>query len=340
MPRPEAAATGQWTPEAAFRYCERLARNHYENFTVGSLLLPRDKRRHAYAIYSYCRFADDLGDEATPSSEGKDSAPYSSWQMEEVPGQHSGADSEVDLPTYRLALLDRWQEELEKCYRGTPSHPIMVALQETVREYDIPIEPFLKLIEFNRMDQRVNRYATFQDLLHYCDHSANPVGHLVLYIFGYRDQERQRLSDYTCTALQLANFWQDVARDYAMGRIYLPQEDMDRFGYTEVQLARGEANHAFRQLMAFQVERTRDLFAQGSRLLGTLEGAAQLEVALFTRGGMAILDRIQQVDYDVLSARPTLSRRRKGWLFLSAWLGWKLGRTQGLAGTFPRGTRS
>ena len=191
--------------EEGYSRCAELARSHYENFSLGSWLLPRDKRKHSYAIYAFCRFVDDLGDE------------------------YDGD---------RLKALDTWERELTLCYEGTPRHPYMVALQETIRTFDIPREPFLKLIEANRMDQVNTRYATYDDLKHYCRHSANPVGQMVLYVFGYRDDERHRLSDYTCTALQLTNFWQDVARDYAMGRIYIPLEDIKRFGYTEGQLAR------------------------------------------------------------------------------------------------------
>jgi squalene synthase HpnC len=327
MSQPAATTTGQWTTEAAYRYCERMARTHYENFTVGSQLLPREKRRHVYAIYGYCRSVDDLGDEADPDSDGGNETGASSPLTRGEPGgSHPRAGPEEDLAVYRLDRLDWWRAELEACYQGTPTHPVMVALQETVRRFDIPMSPFLKLIEANRMDQRVARYATYQDLLHYCDHSANPVGHLFLYLFGYRDAERQRLSDATCTALQLANFWQDVARDYVKGRIYLPLEDLARFGYTEAQLARSEASDAFRSLLAFQVQRTREMFAEGAPLVGLLEGPVKLDVALFTRGGLAVLEEIQRRQYDVLTERPALSRRRKGMLFLSAWLNWKLGR--------------
>ena len=180
------------TVAEAYARCAELARAHYENFTVGSWLLPRDKRRHVYAIYAFCRFVDDLGDEHR-------------------------AD--------RLEALDAWQQDLLRCYEGDPRHSYLVALRETIREFDIPQEPFLKLIEANRMDQTVTRYPTYRDLDFYCQHSANPVGHLMLHVFGYRDVERRRLSDYTCTALQLANFWQDVDRDHSMGRIYIPLEE-------------------------------------------------------------------------------------------------------------------
>lgn len=279
------------TAEEGYSRCAALAKSHYENFTVGSWLLPREKRNHVYAIYAFCRFVDDLGDE------------------------HQGD---------RLSALDAWEHDLLRCYEGTPHHPYMVALQDTIRSFDIPRGPFLKLIEANRMDQTNSRHPTYGDLDHYCQHSANPVGHLALYIFGYRDEKRQQLSDYTCTALQLANFWQDVARDYAMGRIYIPLEDMERFGYTEVQLAQGVVTDQFRSLMAFQVERARDLFRRGLKLVDTLQGRFKLDVALYSLGGMKVLDAIERQDYDVLSARPALSKPAKVRLMLGTALKLKL----------------
>ena len=275
----------------AYDRCERLARTHYENFTVGSRLLPGDKRRHFYAIYAFCRFVDNLGDEF----EGD-----------------------------RLRALDYWEEEVEACFSGTPTHPYMVAVQDTIRLFDIPREPFLRLIEANRMDQRTKRYATYADLDHYCRHSANPVGRLVLYVCGHRDEERQRLSDFTCTALQLANFWQDVARDYAMGRIYIPREDMDRFGYTEEELAQGVVTDGFRRLMAFEVDRARDLFHQGLPLVDRVDGTLKLDIALFSKGGLSVLDNIERQGCDVLSRRPVVGRARKLRLLVSTLLKLKL----------------
>ena len=275
----------------AYRLCERLARSHYENFTVASFLLPKDKRKHFYAIYAFCRFVDDLGDEF----EGD-----------------------------RLKALDFWQDETEACFSGAPSHPYMVALRETVRSFDIPKEPFLRLIKANRLDQTITRYPTFADLEYYCRHSANPVGHLVLYICGYRDEERQRLSDYTCTALQLANFWQDVARDYAKGRIYLPREDMDRFGYTENELSVGEITDNFQQLMAFEVDRARGLFRKGLPLVDMVDRDLKLDIALFSKGGMSVLASIERQNYDVLSRRPVVGKGKKMYLLLSTLLKLKL----------------
>ena len=330
------ASSANPSRESAHQYCARLARSHYENFTVGSWLVPRDKLRHIYAVYAYCRTVDDLGDEATPGtgpSEGAGSKPSidtTSLLAESLARQDPA--TKRDVKSHRLALLDLWQTELEACYSGVPTHPVTVALQETIETFDLPQEPFLKLIEANRMDQQVDRFPTYGDLLYYCEHSANPVGRLFLYLFDYRDEERQRLADFTCTALQLTNFWQDVARDFDKGRIYLPLEDLDRNGYTEAELAAGICTPAFRELMRFEVERAMDLFRAGAGLAPTLDGVARLDVALFTRGGMAVLEAIRRRQYDVLRGRPKLSRARKAGLFLTTWLGWKLGRGLGLPG--------
>ncbi|MCS7207926.1 MAG: squalene synthase HpnC [Dehalococcoidia bacterium] len=277
--------------DEAYALCVCLARTHYENFTVGSWLLPRDKLRHVCAIYAFCRTVDDLGDEAQGD---------------------------------RLALLDEWEADLRRCYTDTPRHPYLKALQATIRTFDIPLTPFLKLIEANRLDQRHTRWPTYQDLLFYCDHSANPVGHLFLYLFGYRDAERQRLADATCTALQLTNFWQDVRRDWDKGRIYIPLEDMARFGYTEGDLAQGVVNDAFRRLMAFEVERTRALFQQGLALVEKVEGLVRLDIKLFSLGGLAVLDAIERQGYDTLTRRPVVSKPRKVWLLLKTLVGMKV----------------
>ncbi len=267
----------------AYAYCQRLATSHYENFTVASWLLPRALRPHVHAVYAYCRGVDDLGDEA----EGD-----------------------------RLTLLDDWEAELRRCFDGDAQQPAFVALQETIRRFDIPPEPFLRLIEANRMDQRVNRYRTFTDLQAYCQNSANPVGHLVLYLFGYRDEERQWLSDSTCTALQLTNFWQDVRRDLGKGRIYIPLEEMERFHYSEEDLLAARFDGRLRDLMAFQVRRTRELFRSGLELIPRVRGRLRLDLRLFSLGGLAVLDAIEDTGYDVLNRRPKLSRARKALLAL------------------------
>lgn len=274
-------------PEAAFAECERLATTHYENFSVLSWFLPRDLRPHFSSVYAFCRHTDDLGDEGATTSEE------------------------------RMALLDQWERDLRRCYAPgeTPEHPYLVALHETIRRFDLPPEPFLALIKANRMDQLVRRYPTYTDLLHYCEHSANPVGRLVLMLYGYRDEERQRRSDAICTALQLTNFWQDIARDEReRGRIYLPMEDMARFGYSETALRRSECTPAFQALMAYEAERARSLFSDGLPLLALLEGLPRRAIALFALGGLNILAAIERQHYDVFSHRPTLSKRQKLWL--------------------------
>jgi squalene synthase HpnC len=270
--------------DEAYAACEAIAKGRYENFSVVTLFLPRSLRPYFNAVYAFCRHTDDLGDEANGD---------------------------------RLTLLDEWEQELDSVYAGTPTEPIMVALQDVVQRFGSSDEPFRKLIEANRMDQAKVRFQTYDDLLHYCEHSATPVGRMVLSLLGDDSAESRRLSDATCTALQLANFWQDVARDHAMGRIYLPLEDMQSFGYTEDELARYEANQAFRNLMRFQVQRAQDLFKRGLPLVQRLNGRVRLDVALFSKGGMHVLEAIHQQDYDVLSHRPTVSTLRKLWLTLT-----------------------
>jgi squalene synthase HpnC len=281
-------------------YCARLARGHYENFSVVSWFLPKRLHQHFFNVYAYCRISDDLGDEV----------------------------GETGLA---LALLDRWEEELGAMYRRLgdppqawkqpssltpggedgPTHPVFVALAETVQEFGIPQHEFSNLLAAFRQDQTVSRYESFDDLLGYCRNSANPVGHLVLYLCGYADDERQQLSDYTCTALQLANFWQDVAVDFRKGRIYIPLEDMRRFGVAEQMIAEGKATADFLELMRYEVARARDWFARGLPLAGKVSGELALDIELFTRGGQAILNAIEKQDYDVLRRRPTISKPRK-----------------------------
>ena len=274
----------EYTLEEAFGYCRNLATGHYENFTVVSCLTPAALRPFMHSLYAFCRYTDDLGDEA----EGD-----------------------------RLKLLDDWENDLLTGYSGgSPVHPIMIALQDTVRNFDIPIDPFLRLIKANRMDQGNKRYLTYSDLLHYCDHSANPVGHMVLYLFGYRDEERQLLSDSVCTGLQLANFWQDVWRDWEMGRIYIPMEDMQQFDYSEDDLRDRRYNSNFKNLMEFQVERARQLFAEGRHLAGKVDGRLKLDIKLFNLGGIAVLNAIEDGDYNVLYKRPTISKTQKIFLAL------------------------
>jgi len=264
----------------AQEYCRRLARTHYENFSVATWFLPQHLRQHFFNVYAYCRISDDLGDE-------------------------------VGDPSAALQLIEQWEGELNACYLGNPRHPVFVALRETVRKFEIPKQTFADLLTAFRQDQTVTRYPTFDDLLGYCRYSANPVGHLVLYLCGYRDPERQALSDFTCTALQLANFWQDVSVDYAKSRIYLPLEDLKKFGVSESDIASQQNTPAFRGMMRFQVERARGWFQQGLPLADKVDRALAIDIELFTRGGQEILNAIERQGYKVLGQRPAISKSRK-----------------------------
>ena len=275
--------------EEAQGYCARLARSHYENFSVATWFLPAALRQHFYNVYAYCRISDDLGDEVGDAAQS-------------------------------LALLDRWEAELDACFAGSPRHPVFVALAETVGRFNIPRQPFADLLTAFRRDQTITRFPTFADVLDYCRYSANPVGHLVLYLGGYGDAERQRLSDSTCTALQLANFWQDVVRDRAKGRIYLPLEDLARYGVTEQQITERRSTPAFVELMRFEVERARQWFADGLPLIEKVSSDLAVDIELFSRGGQEILNAIERQGFDVLRSRPVLSGPRKLWLVARAGL--------------------
>jgi squalene synthase HpnC len=273
--------------EEARAWCQRLAESHYENFHVATWFLPNDLRPHFHAIYAYCRVSDDLGDEVLD-------------------------------PEQALALLDLWGHELDACYEGRMRHPVFVALAETIKECSIPKEPFADLLVAFRQDQSVTRFATMEDVLAYCRYSANPVGRLVLHACGEHGEENVRLSDATCTALQLANFWQDVRVDYTKGRIYIPQKDMESFGVTEEYISDGVVTPGFRALMRCEVEYARSLFEEGLPLIGRVNRHLAVELDLFSRGGLEILRAIESQGYDVLSARPSISKTTKFALLLRA----------------------
>ena len=272
------------TLDEARAWCRRLAESHYENFHVASWFLPRALRPHFHSIYAYCRVSDDLGDE-------------------------------VGSPAQAQALLEQWGRELDACYEGQARHPVFVALGETIRVCSIPKEPFADLLTAFRQDQTVTRYDTMDDVLGYCHYSANPVGRLVLYACGEvplgNTEEKFRLSDLTCSALQLANFWQDVRVDYAKGRVYIPQEDMRRFGVSEETIASGIATPEFCALMRHEVDYARSLFEQGLPLIGMVKRDLALDLDLFSRGGLEILRAIERRGYDVLSGRPAISTSAK-----------------------------
>jgi squalene synthase HpnC/squalene synthase HpnD len=261
--------------EQAQRYTRWLASHHYENFHVATWLLPRRLRQHFCNVYAYCRWADDLGDE-------------------------------VASPLRALELLEGWEQELDRCYAGRPSHPVFVALTPTIAAFDIPAEPFRDLLVAFRQDQTVHQYESWNDLLGYCRYSANPVGRLVLYVCGYRDAGRQRLSDATCTALQLANFWQDVSRDLEKGRLYIPLEALRRHGLSAADIEARRFDRRYVALMKELIEQTRLLFAEGALLQATVDARLRVDLDLFGRGGLAVLEAIEQQGYNTLERRPAI----------------------------------
>lgn len=269
---------------------QRLARGHYENFSVASLLLPADLRPHFYSIYAYCRVSDDLADE-------------------------------MGTTTDALTWLDRWRAQLDALYAGQATHWVFVALQPTIEQFDIPARPFERLLEAFVQDQTKTRYANFDEILGYCQGSANPVGELVLYLARAASPEHIALSDDICTALQITNFWQDVARDWDKGRVYLPQDDMERFGVTEQQIAARAFSPQYADLLRFECERAHELYQRGAPLVDRLPRTFRRDVALFLAGGVSILRAIAAAGYDTLSTRPTLSRWGKLSLALRVLLG-------------------
>jgi squalene synthase HpnC len=273
-----------------------LSKAGSENFPVASRVLPRATRGHLMAVYGFARLVDDIGDEA---------------------------------PGDRSRLLDWLDGQLSLVYQGAPTHPLMRRLATTVHRFGIPAEPFQKLIAANRQDQAVSAYETFDELVAYCDLSANPVGHLVLYVFERFTPERVPRSDAVCTGLQLVEHWQDVAEDIDRGRVYLPQEDLDRFGVGRADLMAPRASIGFRRLMAFEVGRARQLLDRGAPLARDLGGRAGLAVAAFVAGGRSALDAIGRAGYDVLWRRPRPSRPSRAWTFLrvvAGTSGWRANR--------------
>ena len=313
--------SGYRTPDAkpsliqAQAYCKRLAESHYENFHVATWFLPKRLRPHFQSIYAYSRIADDLGDEVSDAA-------------------------------LSIKLLDAWEVLLNECYDapGESRHPVFVALAETVRACSIPRKPFADLLVAFRNDQNITRYPTLAAFEAYACYSANPVGHLVLYACGYDDASLRVLSDKTCTALQLANMWQDVAQDYDRGRVYLPQDAMLRHGVSETDIAARNCTPAFRAMMRELVDGTRQMLKEGDAIRKHVDAELGVTLGLFNRGGCAILDAIEAQDYDVLARRPVVSKARKASLLLGALAG-KIGAVfstkrrapHGVKGSGPRG---
>lgn len=285
--RPIAEQLIDWFPERrsavpslteARHYCRQLATGHYENFPVVTCLLPKRLHQHFFNVYAFCRWADDLGDEL-----------------------HNREQS--------LAALHWWRKELDAAMNGDIRHPVFVALIDTVKAFQIPAQPFHDLITAFEHDQRVTEYPTFAELREYCRHSADPVGRIVLHLCEQFSEAHAEWSDSICTGLQLANFWQDVSRDLDIGRIYLPIEDCDRFGYSREDLRSRVTNSAFIELMRFEVARAREFLRSGLPLVARMPGRLKVDIDLFARGGLCILDRIEAIDYRVLEQRPVVRKR-------------------------------
>ena len=277
----------EWTLSESLSYTRWLATNHYENFQVVSFLLPKRLHQDFYNVYSFCRWADDLGDEIGETTES-------------------------------LRLLSWWRSELKRMYEGNASHPVFVSLKETAVRYKLPQSLFDDLITAFEQDQTVTRYRTFEDLFGYCRNSANPVGRLVLGLCGYSDPERHALSDATCTALQLANFWQDVIVDLEKDRVYLPLDLLERHGYSVEALFQRRFDARFRAAMKDAVEVARKLFLKGLPLAGMVDRRLAIDLELFSRGGMKVLEKIEAQDYNVLRARPKISKIERVGLLLGA----------------------
>ena len=283
-----AAALGDtYTKAEAGQYTRWLATHHYENFHVVTFLLPKRLHQDFYNVYAFCRWADDLGDEIGDTAES-------------------------------LRLLGWWREELHAMYEGRVRHPVFVALDDTARKYDLPIGLFDDLISAFEQDQTVTRYRSWDDLFGYCRCSANPVGRLVLRLCGYADAGRDRFSDATCTALQLANFWQDVTVDLQKDRVYLPLAVLNQHGYTLEDLYARRFNAAFQAVMKDAIDMARRLFLEGLPLIGTVDRRLAFDLQLFSRGGMRILDKIEQQSYNVLKQRPAISKFERIQLLLAS----------------------
>lgn len=276
-----------WAFDESQAYTRWLATTHYENFHVVSFLLPRHLHQDFYNVYAFCRWADDLGDEIGDKEES-------------------------------LRLLAWWNDSLDRMYRGEAVHPVFVALRDTAERHQLPSQPFSDLIRAFVHDQRISRYETWDEVLGYCQFSANPVGRLLLYLCGYRDRERHQLSDATCTALQLANFWQDVSVDLHKDRVYLPLELLRKHGYSLQDLFAHRETTAFAQVMREAVDRTRELFIQGLPLCRMVNRRLSLDLDLFSRGGLRVLEKIEQQKYMVLHARPAIGKAERAMLLLGS----------------------
>jgi squalene synthase HpnC len=291
--------------EQAFSSCEQIAFRHYENFPVASLFIPKAKRKYVAAIYAFARTADDVADEEGLTNQA------------------------------RLQRLSELEHKLHLCLDGSAGDPVFIALGESISRFNLPVVGFEQLLTAFRMDIEKKRYATWEELLNYCSFSANPVGRLILHLFGYKGDDRLHASDAICTALQLTNFWQDLSIDLNRNRIYVPHEDLQRFDCTEADLLRHEYDVNFCRLMSFEIDRTALLFEEGKPLTDWVDGDLRLQLMLTWLGGMKILEKIRRSKYDVFSHRPTISRWDKFLMMIEA-----IGRRRKSGGSTALGTNS
>lgn len=281
----------EWTLDSAYEFCARLARSHYENFPVGSFLIPRPLRKHFYSIYAFARTADDFADEGS---------------------------SESITARERLAMINEWRRMLREAFAGRATHPVFIALARTQEQFDLPVSLFEDLLSAFSQDVTTGGYETFDDLLDYCRRSANPVGRLILMLFGYREEKFFRWSDDICTALQLTNHWQDVSIDLEKDRLYIPVRDLERFGLSVEDIRRGEATDSFRKLMQVELGRTREMLARGKPLCVAVRGRLAFELRAIWMAGATIAERIEESDCDVFSRRPVITSSDKIRILLSA----------------------
>jgi squalene synthase HpnC len=273
-----------WSVAESYAYCETLARSHYENFPVGSVLVPKRLRNYFYSIYAFARTSDDFADEG-----------YGEGYSEQE----------------RLSLLDEWRVMLKNAFAHRARHPIFIALADTQAKFNLPIELFEDLLSAFSQDVVKTRYANFAELLDYCRRSANPIGRLILLLFGHREEAKHRQSDAICTGLQLANHWQDIEIDLGKDRVYLPEEDLQRFGLSLQSLLEKRVSPEFQRLMEFEVARARDFFQSGKPLCTSVKGRLGIELRVVWSGGSRILDGIEENAFDVFTRRPVISKRDK-----------------------------
>jgi phytoene synthase len=284
-------AAQEWSLDSAYEFCARVARSHYENFPVGSFLIPRRIRKHFYSVYAFARTADDFADEGE--------------------GESITADD-------RLSALREWQRMLRDAANGRADHPIFIALAHTQKQFDLPLSLFEDLLSAFSQDVTARRYETFDDLRDYCRRSANPIGRLILMLFGCREEKLFRWSDEVCTALQLVNHWQDVATDLEKDRLYIPLEDIRRFGLSVEAIKERKATDRFRKLMEFELERAQEMFARGKPLCAAVAGRLAFELRAVRRAGMRVAEKIRENDCDVFTRRPVITSADKVRIFLSA----------------------